>query len=61
VVEMNVGKEYKFNRVNGLTTITGYVLFDEPNWVTVKESDLKTPIILNKTYIASYMEMEAHE
>lgn len=56
---ISIGKKYSFSRTNGMTTVAGYVLFDEPAWVTVKTSDHSGPINLNKAFITSYTEVEA--
>lgn len=53
------GKKYKFKRINGLTDVIGYVLFEDNGWFTIKTSDMAAPEMINKQFIHSYKEMEA--
>jgi len=56
---ITMGKKYKFFRTNGLTDISGYVLFEDENWFTVKTSDMFPPEVINKQFIHMYTEVKA--
>ena len=54
------GKQFKFKMSEGLADIRGYILMDDPTFITVMQ-DGKTPIAINKRFVISYKQAEVVE